>query len=123
MAENSKADKQGDQIEELSYVRKKGLHPDPVFYITNQIQNPVAQLFALCIEQLDGYTPPRKPTYEDLMAQMMEKYSQDEEEATKAVLDKKADQLDSIMFLGSRTLSNIIRKNTRGPMDAFLGRK
>jgi DNA polymerase elongation subunit (family B) len=35
------------------------LTPDAQFYITNQIQNPVAQLFALCIEQLDGYVPPR----------------------------------------------------------------
>jgi hypothetical protein len=94
-----------------------------VFYITNQVQNPVAQLFALCIEQLEGYVPPRKPSYGSLMEVMMEKYKQDEEEATKAVLDKKADQLDSIMFLGSRPLANILRKNTRGPMDSFLGRK
>lgn len=122
VAENSKAAKQGDKIEEVSYVRKKGLHPDPVFYITNQIQNPVSQLFALCIEQLDGYVPPRKVSYGSLMDQMMEKYNQDEEEATKAVLDKKADQLEDIMFLGSRTLANIVRKNTRGPMDKFFKR-
>jgi DNA polymerase elongation subunit (family B) len=122
VAENSKAAKQGDQIEELSYVRKHNLHPDAVFYITNQIQNPVAQLFALCIEQLDGYLSP-KQSYEKLMKQMMEKYNEDEEEATKAVLDKKADQLESIMFLGSRTLANIIRKNTRGPMDLFVQKK
>jgi DNA polymerase elongation subunit (family B) len=123
VAENSKAEKQGDRIEDIAYVRKKDLHPDFVFYITNQVQNPVAQLFALCIEQLEGYVPPRKPSYGSLMEVMMEKYKQDEEEATKAVLDKKADQLDSIMFLGSRPLANILRKNTRGPMDSFLGRK
>jgi hypothetical protein len=30
-------------------------------------------LFALCIEDLDGYVAPRKPSYTDLMEQMMEK--------------------------------------------------
>jgi DNA polymerase delta subunit 1 len=47
--------KQGDKIEHVDYVRAKGLKPDTEFYISNQIQNPVAQLFALAIENLDGY--------------------------------------------------------------------
>ena len=122
VVENNKAAKQGDQIENIAYVKQKGLHPDPIFYITNQVQNPVSQLFALCIEQLDGYVPPRKLSYGSLMDQMMDKYNQDEEEATKAVLERKSDQLDSIMFLGSPQLTKIIKKNTRGPMDAFLKR-
>jgi DNA polymerase elongation subunit (family B) len=100
VAENRAMSKQGDRIEEVGYVREKGLHPDTQFYITNQIQNPVAQLFALCIEDLDGYIPPRKPSYGTLMETMMEKH-QDEEKATIAVLDKKEKQLESIMFLGS----------------------
>ena len=122
VAENKNASKQGDRIEEVGYVRKNSLTPDAQFYITNQIQNPVAQLFALCIDQLDGYVPPRKPSYGSLMETMMEKYK-DEEEATLAVLDKKEKQLDSIMFLGSPMLSKIIKKNTRGPMDMFVSRK
>ena len=100
VAENKGKSKQGDRIEEVGYVREKGLHPDTEFYITNQIQNPVAQLFALCIEDLDGYIPPRKPSYGTLMETMIEKH-QDEEKATIAVLDKKEKQLESIMFLGS----------------------
>jgi DNA polymerase elongation subunit (family B) len=119
VAENKSAAKQGDRIEELGYVRKNKLTPDTQFYITNQIQNPVAQLFALCIEDLDGYSPPHRPSYTTLMEQMMEKYN-DDEKATIAVLDKKEKQLDSIMFLGSPVLSKIIKKNTRGPMDSFL---
>jgi hypothetical protein len=122
VAENSKHAKQGDRIEEVSYVRSKGLHPDTQFYITNQVQTPVSQLFALCIEQLDGYVPPRKPSYGSLMETMMEKYDQDEEEATRAVLAKKEKQIDEIMFLASPTLSRIIKKNVRGPMDAFMKR-
>jgi DNA polymerase elongation subunit (family B) len=122
VAENSKAAKQGDRIEEVGYVRSKGLTPDTQFYITNQIQNPVAQLFALCIDQLDGYTPPRRPSYGTLMEQMMTKHNNDEEQATIAVLGKKENQLDSILFLGSPALSKIVRRNTRGPMDMFVKR-
>ena len=121
VAENKNASKQGDRIEEVSYVRAKKLTPDTQFYITNQIQNPVAQLFALCIEELNGYVPPLKPTYESLMEQMMEKYG-DEEEATLGVLAKKEKQLDSIMFLSSPALSKVIKRNTRGPLDAFFGK-
>jgi DNA polymerase elongation subunit (family B) len=122
VAENSKASKQGDRIEEVGYVRSKGLTPDTQFYITNQIQNPVAQLFALCIDQLDGYTPPRRPSYGTMMEQMMTKHNNDEEQATIAVLGKKENQLDSILFLGSPALSKIVRRNTRGPMDMFVKR-
>ena len=98
--------KQGDKIEHIDFVRKRHLKPDVEFYITNQIQNPVAQLFALGIEQLDGYTPRKYDEYPDL----------DEEDATLAVLKQKEKELDSILFLGAQYL----KKHKRGPMDAFL---
>jgi DNA polymerase elongation subunit (family B) len=123
VAENKTATKQGDKIEELSYVRKKGLHPDTQFYITNQIQNPVAQLFALCLEDLEGYTPPRKPSYGTMMEEMLKKHEGDEEEATLAVLEKKERQLETLMFLGSPPLQKLLRKNRSGPLDAFFGKK
>ena len=123
VAENKEKGKQGDRIEEVGYVKQKGLTPDTQFYITNQIQNPVSQLFALCIDELDGYAPPRRPSYTTLMEDMLVKYNNDEEEATKAVLARKEKQLDGIMFLSSPTLSKIIKKTTRGPMDAFMKRR
>ena len=122
VAENKNAGKQGDRIEEVGYVRENKLTPDASFYITNQIQNPVAQLFALCIDKLDGYTPPRRPSYTTMYEGLLEKHKGDEEEATKALLDKKEKQLDSIMFMSSPILSKTVKRNTRGPMDAFLGR-
>jgi len=106
--------KQGDKIEHIDYVREKGLKPDTEFYISNQIQNPVAQLFALAIENLEGYKP--KVDYEKMMAVFME--TMDEEEATLKVLDKKEKELDSILFLRA----SYLQKHKRGPMDAFLGR-
>ena len=95
--------KQGDRIEHLDYVRANGLRPDTSFYITNQIQNPVAQLFALCIDQLDGYKPPRKQAYEQMYEEYLEKFK-DEEDATIAVLARKEKQLDELMFLKSPQL-------------------
>ena len=120
VAENKSASKQGDRIEEIGYVRANKLTPDAQFYITNQIQNPVAQLFALCIDQLDGYVPPRRPSYTTIYEHLLEKHGGDEEEATRALLEKKEKQLDGMMFLGSPMLSKTIKRNTRGPMDMFL---
>jgi len=105
--------KQGDKIEHVDFVREKKLKPDVEFYITNQIQNPVAQLFALAIEDLDGY---KKRDY----AKFYEEYREtlDEEEATLKVLKLKEKDLDSLLFMGSQYL----KKNKRGPMDMFLKR-
>ena len=98
--------KQGDRIENLEYVREKKLKPDTEFYITNQIQNPVAQLFALGIEQVTGYQPKKYPEFPDL----------DEEEATLKVLAMKEKELDSLLFMGSQYL----RKEKKGPLDSFF---
>jgi len=123
VAENKHKSSQGDRIEHVDYVKTHKLTPDTQFYITNQIQNPVAQLFALCIEELDGYVAPKKPTFADLKATYLAKFAEDEhpeEQATLAVLKKKEAYLDSLMFLGSPTLSRKVKAAVRGPMDAFL---
>jgi len=121
VAENKHKAKQGDRIEHIDYVRSKKMKPDVNFYITNQIQNPVAQLFALCIEQLEGYSSPKKESYTSIYQKALEKHK-DAEEATLATLKKKEDQLDSLMFLGSPALSKIVKASVRGPMDAFIKR-
>ena len=107
--------KQGDKIEHVDYVKEKGLKPDTEFYISNQIQNPVAQLFALAIENLEGYRP--RVDYTKMLADFMES-GLDEEDATLKVLDKKEKELDSILFLSAPYLT----KHKRGPMDMFLRR-
>ena len=101
--------KQGDKIEHIDFVKKRGLKPDVEFYITNQIQNPVAQLFALGIEQLDGYVPRKYNENPDL----------DQEEGTLFVLKQKEKDLDGILFMGA----SYLKKHKRGPMDMFLGRE
>ncbi len=52
---NSKKLLQGDRIEHPDYIREKDLQPDYEFYITNQVMNPVLQLYAIVLEQLEGY--------------------------------------------------------------------
>ena len=101
--------KQGDRIEELAYVKSKNLKPDVEFYITNQIQNPLAQLFALGIDQIDGYKEKKYPEFPDL----------DEEESTLKVLSLKEKELDSLMFMGAQYL----KKLKKGPMDKFFTRQ
>ena len=105
--------KQGDKIEHVDYVREKKLKPDVEFYITHQIQNPVAQLFALAIEDLEGY---KKRDYNSFYEEYRE--TLDEEEATLKVLKLKERDLDSLLFMGSQYL----KKHKRGPMDMFLKR-
>jgi hypothetical protein len=46
---------QGERIEHPDYIREKKLKVDYSFYLTNQIQNPVLQLYALILEQLPKY--------------------------------------------------------------------
>jgi len=105
--------KQGDKIEHIDYVREKKLKPDVEFYVTNQIQNPVAQLFALAIDQLDGY---KKRDYNKFYDEYRE--TLDEEEATLKVLKLKEKDLEPLLFMGAQYL----KKHKTGPMDMFLKR-
>lgn len=68
---------QGDRIENPEYIVENKLVPDYLHYITNQIMNPVLQLYALCLEELPNYDKPhdywesmeeelkKKPIYQD----------------------------------------------------------
>lgn len=112
---------QGDKIENIDYVREKKLPIDTLHYITNQIQNPVAQLFALCINEMDGYVEP-SPSYAKLYEQYYAKLN-DAEEATLKVCAHKEKHLEKLLFTDAPYLLNIIRASRRGPMDKFLIRK
>ena len=50
---------QGERIEHPAYIREKGLLPDYSFYISNQITNPVSQMFGLLLEQMPGFDKAR----------------------------------------------------------------
>ncbi len=46
---------QGERIETPEYIRDNKLNPDYMFYITNQIMKPVAQIYSLIVEDLKGF--------------------------------------------------------------------
>ena len=46
---------QGDRIENPDYIVENKLSIDSLHYITNQIMNPVLQLYALCLEDIPTY--------------------------------------------------------------------
>jgi len=115
VAERKDKKKQGDKIEEVSYVREKGLKPDTEFYITNQIQNPVAQLFALALEDLEGYI--QKVDYKRFLEETIEAGT-DEEEATLMILKRKEKELENLMFMGARYLT----KHKTGPIDKWFSK-
>jgi DNA polymerase elongation subunit (family B) len=102
VAERKDNKKQGDKIEQIDYVKEKGLKPDTEFYITNQIQNPLSQMFALALEQLDGYV--KKRDYDKELAEMIDD-SMDEEDATLKILKLKEKELDKLMFMGANYLN------------------
>ena len=52
---NRKVQLQGERVEEPAYIEANGLKPDYLFYLTNQICKPIAQIFALVVEQLPGF--------------------------------------------------------------------
>jgi DNA polymerase elongation subunit (family B) len=112
---------QADRIETPEYIVEKKLKLDSQFYITNQIQNPVAQLFALCIESLPGYREPR-PSYKSMYDGMIAE-GVDDEEATLGVLKYKEKQLDSMLFLKAEYIQNIIRASRTGPLDNWFKKK
>jgi len=115
VAERKDKKKQGDKIEQVDYARQKGLKPDTEFYITNQLQNPLAQLFALALEDLDGYVP--KVNYKRLLEETIDA-GMDEEDATLKILKMKEKELDTLMFMGARYLN----KHKKGPMDSYFKR-
>ena len=111
VSERKQHKKQGDRIEHLDYVKQHKLTPDAEFYVTNQIQNPVAQMFALALEKLEGYK--QRVNYTQMMNEFIED-GMDEEQATLKVLDKKEKDIDDIMF------QTLIKKYRKGPMDRYL---
>ena len=108
---------QADKIETIEFMTENKLKLDSTFYITNQIQNPVAQLFALCIESLPGYHEPR-PSYSKMYEGMIAEGT-DHEEATLSVLKYKEKQLDSLLFLKADYMLRAQGKAVQTRLDSF----
>ena len=69
---------------------------------------------------MEGYAEPR-PSYKELYEDYFEKFG-DAEEATLKVLTHKERHLEKLLFLDAPYLANLVRANTRGPLDRFFRR-
>lgn len=88
---NRKITLQGDRVEHPAYIRENDLKPDYIFYITNQICKPVSQIYALVLEDLDGFKYDRD-YYKRIKANLMKEHSSKDEEYVKKVNKKIEDQ-------------------------------
>ena len=108
--------RQGDRVEEVNYAKEHNLKPDTEFYITNQLQNPLAQLFALGLEDLDGYY--ERIDYKRLLREMIEE--NDEEESTLKVLKMKEKELEKLMFMSSDSIQRALGNPIQMKIDRYF---
>lgn len=104
--EEKKSMLQGDKVEHPNYIKEHNLKPDYLFYITNQIMKPVSQIYALIVNQLDGYSYDEHFLYRTYIS-YLEKHG--DEKANEKLTKKKNEIAAEIIF------QNIIRevKNRR----------
>jgi hypothetical protein len=89
---------QGDRIESPSFIRANNLKPDYRFYITNQIQKPVCQLYGLCVEKLKEYAYP--PSFwSDLEERLsQDAHYHDEKKRKKRLTDLRMRMAEELLF-------------------------
>ncbi len=88
---------QGERIEHPDYIREKKLKPDYEFYITNQIMKPVLQLYALTLENLDGY---RKASdyFDEIRKKLIKEKEGDMKKVKERLNDLKEDEVKKLLF-------------------------
>ena len=89
---------QGDRIEHPDFIKETNLQPDYRFYIKNQLVNPICQLYALCIEQLPGYS--YSPGYwMQIDAELMEKeLYQDDKKRKDRIVALRTKEAEALLF-------------------------
>ena len=114
---------QGERIETPDFARQAKLKVDFKDYLEHSVQNPVAQVFALATEYLDGYNPTKHPMiWEKVFKDAKEKGLSDEE-ARKKKEEKRATIAAGLLFdslikeyenrlSGQRTLADLWGKKT-----------
>ena len=86
---------QGDRIETPEYINENKLKPDYMFYITNQIMKPVAQIYSLIVEDLKGFK--HKANYYENQFKMLLK-KKPEDKARDKIADMRFNDTCDIIF-------------------------
>jgi hypothetical protein len=90
---------QGNRIEHPDYIRAnpKTVKPDYNFYITNQILKPVGQIYALILEDLEGFKKP-KDYYKKEYIKILKDKNGDVKKAKDRLYDLREDDVKKILF-------------------------
>jgi len=88
---------QGDRIEDPNYIRRKKLKPDFSFYITNQIQKPVMQVFCLVLEQITAFRPQLKG-FQRQIRTIKRKHKDDEDKAIRYETKEREKHVNKLIF-------------------------
>ena len=94
---------QGDKIETPRFIRENNLKPDYLTYITNQIQKPVCQIYALIVEELEGFKYD-KNYFNDMEKRLLQIH--DKNKVIEKINKKKLNVVEEILF------SDVIREGT-----------
>lgn len=112
---------QGERVEHPDYIVANNLRTDATFYITNQISKPIAQIYALVIEQLPGYKHRNDPHYFEKLARKYRDEGRAEDKIRKKIEDVRIEMATEILFgrylraeknrkEGSRTITDFFKK-------------
>ena len=95
--ENNKAILQGDKIETPSYIIENNINPDYMYYITNQIMNPVCQIYSLILETLNEYNL-GKNYYANKYDILLKKNNGNKEKTQRKIDELRTKQTSQIIF-------------------------
>eukprot|EP00960_Hanusia_phi_P077149 768657-Hanusia_phi.AAC.1 len=107
---------QGERVEHPDYIREHPeIKPDYLFYITNQIMNPVIQLYTLCMESIPGYTYDAEywRTKEIELKESRELYLDDVKRANRIQTLKEQTVMILLFSQYIDTLGGVIKRKTR----------
>ena len=108
---NDKAVLQGERIESPSYILENKIPIDYDFYITNQLMNPISQIFSLVVEKLGGFK--EQPNYFEVLRNSYKtKYKTEEEIDRKIKTERERMACDLIFSDISRIMYHRANKTT-----------
>ena len=111
---------QGDRIETPEFIKENSLKPDYMFYITNQIMKPVAQIYSLIVENLDGFKY-KKNYYEEKYNSLLS--IKTPQKATEKIDDLKFKETCDIIFKDVIRIAENRKTKSRTITDFFGGKK
>ena len=89
---------QGERVEHPDFIRANNLRTDATFYITNQISKPIAQIYALVLEQLPGYKHRNDPHYFENLRRKYRDEGRAEDKIRKKIEEVRITMATEILF-------------------------